>query len=152
MASPKQSVKFRLTQTGAAKKVFAIPSELRAKMKQAAQLVADTELPGISLDLSMVAMSDEELLGINRTSLGHDFFTDVITFEIERTGDSLESEIYISVERALENARRFKRPAELEIVHLIIHGVLHLAGYTDKTPQKRKQMRTRERWYLATLR
>ncbi len=96
-------------------------------------------------------MSDEELLEINRASLKHDYLTDVITFEIERNDESLESEIYISVERALENAKRFKRTADLEIIHLVIHGVLHLAGYTDKTPAGRKQMRTRERWYLATL-
>lgn len=121
-------------------------------MKQAAKLVADTELPGINLDLSIIAMSDDELLELNRTSLKHDYLTDVITFEIERDGDSLESEIYISVERALENARKFKKTPELEIVHLIIHGTLHLAGYTDKTPSGRKQMRNRERWYLATFR
>ncbi len=120
-------------------------------MKQAAKLVSDTELPGTHLDLSVIAMSDEELLDINRSSLGHDYLTDVITFEIDRTEGSLESEIYISVERALENARRFKRTVELEIVHLVIHAVLHLAGYTDKTPSGRKQMRNRERWYLATF-
>ena len=150
--SDKPSVKFSLTQTPSARKVFAISSELRAKLKQAAKLVADTELPDINLDLSVIAMSDDELLEINRTSLKHDYLTDVITFEIERTGDSLESEIYISVERAQANAKRFKRTAELEIIHLIIHGVLHLAGYTDKTPSGRKQMRTRERWHLATFR
>jgi probable rRNA maturation factor len=120
-------------------------------MKQAAKLVADTELPETSLDLSVIAMSDEELLEINRTSLKHDYLTDVITFEIEQTDDSLESEIYISVERALENARRFKRTVELEIIHLVIHAVLHLAGYTDKTASGRKQMRNKERWYLATF-
>jgi probable rRNA maturation factor len=148
----KRSVKFSLTQTARARKVFAIPTDLRAKLKQAAKLVADTELPDVSLDLSVIAMSDDELLEINRNSLKHDYLTDVITFEIERTDDSLESEIYISVERAKANAKRFKRTAELEIIHLIIHGTLHLAGYTDKTPSGRKQMRNRERWYLATFR
>ena len=142
---------FSLTQTTAARKVFSISSELRTNLKQAATLVADTELPGIVLDLSVIAMSDEELLEINRASLKHDYLTDVITFEIERTDASLESEIYISMERAMENARRFKRAVDLEIIHLVIHAVLHLAGYTDKTPTGRKQMRTRERWYLATF-
>ncbi len=144
-------MKFGLTQTTSAKRIFAISTALKAKLKQAAKLVADTELPGIVLDLSVIAMSDEELLEINRTSLKHDYLTDVITFEIERTNASLESEIYISVERAIENARRFKRTVDLEIIHLVIHAVLHLAGYTDKTPTGRKQMRTRERWYLATF-
>ena len=120
-------------------------------MKQAAKHVSNTELPETRLDLSVIAMSDEELLEINRASLGHDYLTDVITFEIDRTEGLLESEIYISVERALENAGRFKRTPEMEIVHLVIHGVLHLAGYTDKTPSGRKQMRARERWYLAAF-
>jgi probable rRNA maturation factor len=152
VALPESSVKFSLTQTASARKIFSISSELRAKLKQTAALVAETELPGIRLDLSVIAMSDEELLEINRASLKHDYLTDVITFEIERTERSLESEIYISVERALENAERFKRAADLEIIHLIIHAVLHLAGYTDKTASGRKQMRTRERYYLATFR
>jgi probable rRNA maturation factor len=151
VALPESGVKFSLTQTPPARKVFSISSELRAKMKHAALLVVETELPGIRLDLSVVAMSDEELLEINRASLTHDYLTDVITFEIERTEDSLESEIYISVERALENAKRFKRAIDLEIIHLVIHAVLHLAGHTDKTSSGRKQMRTRERWYLAAL-
>jgi probable rRNA maturation factor len=151
VASPKRSVTFGLTQTAASRKIFRISNPLKAQLKYAAQLVADTDLPGIDLDLSIIAMSDEELLEINRTSLKHDYFTDVITFEIERTEDLLESEIYISVERAKANAKRFKRTVELEIIHLIIHGTLHLAGYTDKTPTGRKQMRNRERWHLATF-
>ena len=146
-------MRFRITQTSSARKVFAVSSELRAKLKQAAKLVANTELPDIqTFNLSVIAMSDDELLEINRNSLKHDYLTDVITFEIERTEASLESEIYISVERATANAKRFKRTVELEIIHLIIHGTLHLAGYTDKTPSGRKQMRNRERWYLATFR
>jgi probable rRNA maturation factor len=144
-------LKFGLTQTASAKRIFEISTALKAKLKQAVVLVSEREFPGVNLDLSTVAMSDEELLEINRASLKHDYLTDVITFEIERNDESLESEIYISVERALENAKRFKRTADLEIIHLVIHGVLHLAGYTDKTPAGRKQMRTRERWYLATL-
>ncbi len=145
-------MKFSLTQTAQARKIFAIPAELRANMKQAAVLVAETDLPEIGkFDLSVVSMSDDELLEINRTALGHDWLTDVITFEIERSETALESEIYISVERAMENAKRFRRTVDMEIVHLIIHGVLHLAGYKDKTASARKQMRTRERWYLATF-
>jgi probable rRNA maturation factor len=121
-------------------------------LKRAALTVADGEFLDVqSFDVSVIAMSDTQLLKINRASLGHDYLTDVITFEIERTEGSLESEIYISVERALENARKFKRTVELEIIHLVIHAVLHLAGYTDKTSSGRKQMRTKERWYLATF-
>jgi probable rRNA maturation factor len=121
-------------------------------MKRVAQLVADTEMPDVqSFDLSLVAMADDELLEINRASLGHDWLTDVITFELERTPDAIEAEVYISVERALENARRYRTTLEPELLRLVIHAVLHLAGYGDKSVKDRKQMRNRERWYLVAI-
>ncbi len=122
-------------------------------MREAAARVASTELPELKeFTLLVVAMSDDELLELNQTSLGHNWLTDVITFEIERSNESLEAEIYISVDRAKENAQRFKQDFELELVHLVVHGVLHLAGYDDKNEAKKKRMRIRERWYLAELR
>ncbi|MFI5202445.1 MAG: rRNA maturation RNase YbeY, partial [Candidatus Kapaibacterium sp.] len=75
-----------------------------------------------------------------------------ITFEIERSKVALEAEIYLSVDRARANARRYRQPPELEILHLVIHGVLHLAGYDDKSTKGKKQMRERERWYLVRFR
>lgn len=150
MASFKPIVRLQLTQTAQARKIFRISKELRAKMQLAAKFVMETEMPDVrTFELSIVAMSDAELLEINRGSLGHDWLTDVITFELDRTDDALEAEIYISVERARANARTYKQPVDLEIIHLIVHGVLHLGGFGDKSVKHRKQMRVRERWYLA---
>ena len=97
-------------------------------------------------------MSDAELLELNRSALGHDWLTDVITFELERTEKNLEAEIYVSVERAKENAKKYSESLELEFIHLIIHGVLHLTGYDDKSKLGKKRMRTREGYYLARFR
>ena len=148
---------FRLQQTVAARRASPISLKLRNKIKRIAKLVAFQEIERLAdINLSIVAMSDNELLVINRSSLGHDTLTDVITFEIERSTDmesrtSLEAEIYISVERAKENAVKFKQTFEPEITRLVIHGILHLAGYSDKTAKDKKRMRNRERYYLAEI-
>ena len=148
------SFEFSFHQTAAARRALPISSKLRGAIKRSVETVAFREIDQLAnFELSIIAMSDEELLDINRTSLGHDFLTDVITFKIERSagGESLEAEIYISVERARENARRFKQTFEKEIIHLVIHGILHLAGYSDKSPVAKKRMRNRERYYLAEI-
>jgi rRNA maturation RNase YbeY len=120
-------------------------------MKRAARSVLDHESLAQQLDLSVVLMSDEELLELNNSSLGHDWYTDIITFEIERTVDALEAELYLSVDRAAENARKAKVTTEHELVHLVIHGLLHLAGYGDHEASAKKLMKRRERFYLAQL-
>jgi probable rRNA maturation factor len=143
---------FSLTQSPAARASYPISREVKAVMKRAAKLVADGEIPAIrQFDLSVIALSDDELLEINRASLGHDWYTDVITFEIERSEDRLEAEIYLSVERAMENARKAKVLLDRELTHLVIHGVLHLAGYDDKQTDAKKRMKARERFYLEEL-
>lgn len=88
---------------------------------------------------------------MNQSSLGHDWYTDILTFEIERSADRLEAELYLSVDRARENAKRAHVSLPQELVHLVLHGVLHLAGYDDKVPKAQNQMRARERFYLANF-
>ncbi len=122
-------------------------------MLRAARQIAEAEMSDLSeFRLSIISMSDAELLEINRASLGHDWLTDVITFEIERAPGALEAELYLSAERAIENAERYEEPADLELLHLVIHGVLHLAGYEDKSRNGLKRMRQRERSYLVQFR
>jgi len=148
-------MKFHFTffQTPAVRKVSPIAIALRNAIRSIAQFVAETELEELTeFRLSIIALSDPEMLELNRSALGHDWLTDVIAFEIDRSGGMLEAEIYVSPERAYENAKRFRQPPELEILHLVIHGVLHLAGYNDKSPNGKKQMRARERWYLVRFR
>jgi probable rRNA maturation factor len=147
-------VKFQFTfsQTSEARKRFRIVASLKKEIAEAARTVAEAEMPRLTeFTLSLVAMSDEELLAMNRSALGHDWYTDILTFEIDRTGTALEVEIYLSVDRALANAQRYRQTLELEILHLAIHGMLHLAGYDDKSIKDKKQMRVRERLYLVRL-
>jgi probable rRNA maturation factor len=127
-------------------------SSLKPVLKRSATLVAQTELAKFDdVRIQIVLLSDDELLAINRSALQHDYLTDIITFELERTTQELESEIYISVDRAKANAKRFRATLERELAHLVIHGILHLAGMRDKTTAEMNQMRRRERWFLSNL-
>ena len=94
--------------------------------------------------LNYVFCSDKELLRINREWLGHDFYTDIITFDLSETKSEKVAEIYISVDRVRENAIAFGIPIKKELLRVIFHGVLHLCGYRDKTAQEKEIMRKKE--------
>lgn len=100
--------------------------------------------------LSYVFCSDAYLLKINQDFLDHDTFTDIITFDYSEA-PGLEGEIYVSVQRVRENARSLKVDFEMELHRVIIHGVLHLLGYSDKSEKGRKEMREREEAALKRL-
>lgn len=87
---------------------------------------------------------DEYLLQINQKYLSHNTYTDIITFDYT-IGDNLNGEIYISVERVRENAKTFKVSFREELLRVMVHGLLHLSGYKDKTKQEKKQMREKEK-------
>lgn len=88
--------------------------------------------------------SDEALLDINQRRLGHDFFTDIVTFPLTDSGDVISSEFCISLDRIAENSLNFGRSFESELLRVIIHGVLHLIGYDDHTDEERSRMREKE--------
>jgi rRNA maturation RNase YbeY len=88
--------------------------------------------------------SDEKLLEINRERLGHDFYTDIVTFPLTDCETVLSSEFCISVDRIKENAVTFGRSFESELHRVIIHGVLHLIGFDDHTDEEEKVMREKE--------
>lgn len=95
--------------------------------------------------------SDEKLLEINRERLGHDFYTDIVTFPLTDCKTVLSSEFCISVDRIEENAETFGRSYESELHRVIIHGVLHLVGFDDHTEEDEKEMRTKEEEALELL-
>ena len=104
---------------------------------------------GYDLDnIDFVFCSDEFLLEINRTHLGHDDYTDIITFELSGKGEPVLGEIYISVDRVRDNASSIGTSFRAELHRVIFHGVLHLCGYKDKSPADEKKMRAREDHYL----
>ena len=88
--------------------------------------------------------SDEKLLEINRERLGHDFYTDIVTFPLTNCETVLSSEFCISIDRIKENAVTFGRSYESELHRVIIHGVLHLIGFDDLTDEEEKEMREQE--------
>ena len=95
--------------------------------------------------------SDEKLLEINRERLGHDFYTDIVTFPLTDCETVLSSEFCISVDRIKENAETFGRSYESELHRVIIHGVLHLIGFDDHTEEDEKEMREKEEEALKLL-
>jgi probable rRNA maturation factor len=92
--------------------------------------------------------TDEFLLEMNNLYLGHNYFTDIITFNLAEKGEPVTAEIYISIDRVVENARDLQLTFKEEILRVIFHGVLHLCGYGDKTKSQEKEMRAREDYYL----
>ncbi len=117
-------------------------------MRFAGRLVQQAELPEYSIQLSVITMDDDEILALNNSVLGHDWFTDILTVEIEREKDALEAEIYLGVQQAQANALKYRNSIEDELIRLIVHGMLHLAGYDDHTPEGKKRMRQRERFFI----
>ena len=95
--------------------------------------------------------SDEKLLEINKKRLGHDFYTDIVTFPLTDCETVLSSEFCISVDRIKENAVTFGRSYESELHRVIIHGVLHLIGFDDHTDEDEKEMREKEEEALKLL-
>lgn len=107
----------------------------------------------LSLKLDLLFLhftSDEKMLEINNKYLKHDYFTDIITFDL-RDNISNDAEIYISVERVYENAMLLSLEYEEELYRVCIHGMLHLAGFKDKTEAEKKEMRSLENKYLKKL-
>ena len=115
-------------------------------------------------DISFIFCSDQFLLALNKKFLKHDTLTDVITFDytsppgplsLKRRGGigpvAIRGEIFISIPRVKENAKKFGVLFENELRRVMIHGALHLCGYKDKTATLKKKMRKREDYYLKLM-
>jgi rRNA maturation RNase YbeY len=101
------------------------------------------------VDISVVFCTDSILLQINKEYLNHSTLTDIITFDYSENVNSLEGEIYISVDRVKENAMKFNTSLDHELQRVIIHGILHLLGYSDKKSNDKRIMRKKENHYLS---
>ncbi|NOU39526.1 MAG: rRNA maturation RNase YbeY [Ferruginibacter sp.] len=100
--------------------------------------------------LSYIFCSDEYLLEVNNKFLQHNFYTDIITFDLSASKSSPTiGEIYISVDRVKENAITHQSSFETELHRVIFHGALHLCGYKDKTKKDSLFMRDKEDDYLS---
>lgn len=99
-------------------------------------------------NISYLFCDDEHMLQVNRQYLDHDTYTDIITFDYV-AADLISGDILISVDRVGENARMYDVPFEQELHRVIIHGVLHLLGQGDKSPEEAAEMRRQEGEALA---
>ncbi len=125
-----------------------IPFKLKekSKLKLWIKFIAEKEKHTLGT-INYVFCNDEELLEINIKHLNHNTFTDIITFDYTE-GTKINSDIFISVERVSENAKKFQVHFEEELHRVMIHGVLHLCGYKDKTKLDSELMRKKENWAL----
>ena len=98
--------------------------------------------------VSYIFCSDDYLLQINNEFLQHDFYTDIITFNLSDNKKEITGEIYISIDRVKDNALQLKQHYTDEIKRVIFHGALHLCGYKDKKPNDIKIMRRAEDFYM----
>ena len=99
-------------------------------------------------DLSFVFCDDMELLNKNSKYLNHDTLTDILTFDYSEN-NNISGDIYISIDRVKENAKTYKVTFENELDRVMIHGILHLLGYKDKSKKDQKAMREKEDFYLS---
>lgn len=99
--------------------------------------------------LNFIFCSDEYLLDINQQYLNHNTFTDIITFDQREEPNEIAGDIFISIDRVKDNSQKFNSEFILELKRVIVHGVLHLAGYKDKHSGQKKEMRQKEDYYLS---
>ena len=118
--------------------------EIRALLKK----ICKKENKKISF-INCVFCSDNRLLEINKKYLNHVSLTDVVTFDFTLNKKNLEGDIYISVDRVKENATKYKEPFKVELLRIIIHGLLHLIGFSDKTKEDKNIMTLKENEYLS---
>lgn len=98
-------------------------------------------------NINYIFCSDEQLLKINIEYLNHDFYTDIITFDY-RENDIISGDIFISIDRIKENSNINKSNFEEELNRVLVHGILHIIGYKDKSIEDSKLMREKENYYL----
>ena len=101
--------------------------------------------------VSYVFCTDKYLLRLNQEYLKHNTLTDILTFTYSDSSLPIVSEIYISIERVMENANFLNVDYEDELHRVMIHGILHLCGYNDGTPKQKADMRAKEDFYLKRL-
>ena len=121
----------------------------KTKLKQWIKTVTEKEKHKLG-NINYIFCTDDELLEINLKHLNHNTLTDIITFDYT-DGTTIHSDIFISIERVLENAEKFKVTFEEEFHRVMIHGILHLCGYKDKTKADAELMRKKENSSLKLL-
>lgn len=111
------------------------------------KFVAESESKRLG-DIAVIFCSDNYILDVNIKYLQHDYFTDIITFDYCE-GNRLSGDLFISIDSVRENAAFYKTEFAQELNRVIVHGLLHLIGYDDHTPEDVAVMRVKENYYLS---
>lgn len=98
--------------------------------------------------INFIFSNDQHVLELNREYLKHDYLTDILTFPMSEQEGIITGDIYISIERVKENAGDFGVKFSEELKRVMVHGILHMCGYKDKTRTEQKLMRQKEDHYL----
>ena len=124
---------------------------LKEKLKHKAWLKDAAKAEGFAIgELNYIFCSDAYLLDINQKYLGHDTLTDIVTFDNSEDLKMIEGDIFISIERVRENAIKFGTK-DSELKRVMVHGLLHLAGYKDKDKAQKELMRNKENEHLKNI-
>jgi probable rRNA maturation factor len=126
-----------------------IPFKLTEKQKHKNWLKAVAQAEGFAMgDLNYIFCSDEYLLNVNRQYLDHDYYTDIITFDNSEEENRIDGDIFVSIDRIKDNAKTLNQPYEYEQKRVLVHGLLHLLGYPDKSEEEASVMRSKEELYI----
>ena len=112
--------------------------------------VIEKENKGL-LNINYIFCSDEFLLELNKKYLNHSTLTDILTFPDDSVNGKISGDIYISIERIRENSEKYTQPFDKELHRVMVHGVLHLLGYKDKTKNEKETMTLKEDYYLKKI-
>jgi rRNA maturation RNase YbeY len=112
--------------------------------------VIEKENKGL-LNINYIFCSDEFLLELNKKYLNHSTLTDILTFPDDSVSGKISGDIYISIERIRENSEKYTQPFDKELHRVMVHGVLHLLGYKDKTKNEKETMTLKEDYYLKKI-
>ena len=111
------------------------------------KMVAGSEVRTIG-DVNIIFCSDNRILDVNMQYLQHDYFTDIITFDYCE-GNRLSGDLFISIDTVRENAVEYGTGFDEELHRVMVHGILHLIGFDDSTPEEEKLIHEKEDYYLA---
>ncbi len=100
-------------------------------------------------DINFIYCSDPFLLNINKTYLNLQTFTDIITFDQSTNPDTIAGDIFISIDQVRSNSIKYQEPFRVELKRVMVHGVLHLLGYNDKSVEEQQEMSKKEEAYLS---
>jgi probable rRNA maturation factor len=119
---------------------------LRKKIRLLSKAISSKESVDFG-EIEIVCLDAAEIKSYNKLHLGHDYETDIITFDLTES-KLTEGQLLISWENVLHNSRRFKTDFETELLRVIIHGLLHLSGFDDRNAKQKRIMRLKENEYL----